>query len=179
VAVISLAAGALASANATDKLDTLMSGAALLVLAAFAPFALLKLIPMVEAGALGHLERLERRPIAAATRAATMVAGQLIGAAEGVGAPAAAGGAGETATAQRVGGELNHVRAPGEPGGGPPPPGPGTYHDSSPPDGPPPPPAPTPGPSSQGGPAAGQPDRAEVTAGAGTRSTSARTAHGE
>jgi len=123
VAVISLAAGALSRTNVTDKLDTLMAGAALLLLAAFAPFALLKLIPMVEAGVIGHLERMERRPVAAVTRATTMVAGHVVGAAEGFGAPAAAGADAGTPTPFRVGGELNNVRAPGEPGGRPPPAG--------------------------------------------------------
>jgi hypothetical protein len=145
VTVISLAAGALSDANPTDKLGTLMSGAALLLLAAFAPFALLKLIPMVEAGVIGHLERMERRPAVAATRATTMVAGHLIGAVGGVGAPAAAGADTENVTPRRIGGELNDVRAPGEAGGGPPRAGgPDTNRDSSPPDRPPPAPPPRP-----------------------------------
>ena len=166
VAVISLAAGALSRANVTDKLDTLMAGAALLLLAAFAPFALLKLIPMLEAGVIGHLERMERRPVAAVTRATTMVAGHVVGAAEGFGAPAAAGADAATATPFRVGGELNHVRAPGEPGGGPPPAG---SSDGSPAERP---PAPAPAPIDAA-------SRPVETTGAGAGSGQGRNSGGE
>ncbi len=72
VAVISLAAGALANGQG---IDAVLAGAALLLTAAFAPFVLLRLVPMVEAGAISHLEGLERRPVAAASGAALRVGG--------------------------------------------------------------------------------------------------------
>jgi len=43
-----------------------ISGAAVLLLAAFAPFAVLRLVPIVEVGAASHLEGLSRRPLRAA-----------------------------------------------------------------------------------------------------------------
>lgn len=72
VAVISLAGGALASG---DGLDSVLAGAALLLMAGFAPFALLRLVPIAEAGVIGHFEGLERRPVSAAGAAATRAAG--------------------------------------------------------------------------------------------------------
>lgn len=54
--------------------DAAVSGAAVLLIAAFAPFALLRLAPVVEASAIAHLEGMSRRPIRAAGRAATAVA---------------------------------------------------------------------------------------------------------
>jgi len=56
VAVLSLAASALASGFAGGDLAALLGGAALLLLAAFAPYTLLRLAPIVEAGAAAHLE---------------------------------------------------------------------------------------------------------------------------
>jgi hypothetical protein len=49
-------------------------GAAILLIAGFAPFTLLRLTPVIEAGAIAHLEGLSRRPWRAAGRAATTVA---------------------------------------------------------------------------------------------------------
>jgi len=88
VAVISLAADMIAEAqrlNGADKLSTLMTGAALLLMAAFAPFAVLRLIPIAEAGVIGHLEGMERRPVAATARAVTTAAGLAMNAAGVVG----------------------------------------------------------------------------------------------
>jgi hypothetical protein len=42
-----------------------VGGLAILLIAAFAPFALFKLVPMVEVGAIAHLEGLSRRPLRA------------------------------------------------------------------------------------------------------------------
>lgn len=64
VAVLVLAARTVAEATG---LGGLVEAAALLLLAALSPFSLLRLVPMVEAGAAGHLEGLGRR---AAGRAA-------------------------------------------------------------------------------------------------------------
>jgi hypothetical protein len=73
VSVLSLAAGALAggagsspsgsagSAAGGGSFTDVLGGAALLLLAAFAPWALFRLLPFLEAGAVGHLEGAGRR----------------------------------------------------------------------------------------------------------------------
>ena len=76
VSVLSLAASALAGGSAAGRsggggggagagggggFAAVLGGAALLLLAAFAPWALFRLIPFMEAGAVGHLEGLGRR----------------------------------------------------------------------------------------------------------------------
>ncbi len=79
VSVLSLAVGAMAGgtgstpAGSTNPLDpgatppggggftAVLGGAALLMLSAFAPWALFRLLPFVEAGAVGHLEALSRQ----------------------------------------------------------------------------------------------------------------------
>jgi hypothetical protein len=58
VAVLSLAASALAG---SAHVQGVLTGIALLLLAAFAPFSLLRLVPAVEAGAVMHLEGMSRR----------------------------------------------------------------------------------------------------------------------
>jgi hypothetical protein len=55
-------------------IDATVSGAAVLLIAAFAPFALLRLAPVVEASAIAHLEGMARRPARAAARTATAAA---------------------------------------------------------------------------------------------------------
>jgi hypothetical protein len=65
VAILALAAGQLAGAGGGGFAEV-VSGMALLLLAALAPFALLRLVPVVEAGAIAHLEGLARRPAYAA-----------------------------------------------------------------------------------------------------------------
>jgi hypothetical protein len=70
VAVLSLAAGALAGGTGSTPsggtgagggFASVLGGAALLLLAAFAPWSLFRLLPFIEAGAVGHLEGLGRR----------------------------------------------------------------------------------------------------------------------
>jgi hypothetical protein len=74
VSVLSLAAGALAGASGSSPAGStggapgdqggftdVLGGAALLMLAAFAPWALFRLLPFLEAGAVGHLEGAGRR----------------------------------------------------------------------------------------------------------------------
>jgi hypothetical protein len=66
VAVLSLAAGALASGTGSGPgqrggFATVLGGAALLLLAGFAPWALFRLLPFMEAGAVGHLESMGHR----------------------------------------------------------------------------------------------------------------------
>jgi hypothetical protein len=74
VATLSLAAGALSSGTGGGSgsngpaFASVLAGGALLVLATFVPFSILRLIPMVEAGAVGHLEGVRQRGTAALTR---------------------------------------------------------------------------------------------------------------
>ncbi|MGH7316296.1 MAG: type IV secretion system protein, partial [Candidatus Rokuibacteriota bacterium] len=67
VAIISLAVAAMGrplseSGGDGGGVGTVIGGASLLLLAAFSPFALFKLIPLAEASSIGHLEGMERRP---------------------------------------------------------------------------------------------------------------------
>jgi hypothetical protein len=64
VAVLSLASAELASGTG---FASVLGGAALLLLAAFTPFTLLRLVPAVEAGAVHHLEGARQRAVHAAT----------------------------------------------------------------------------------------------------------------
>ncbi len=114
VVVLDLAAGMV---TAGDGIGTIMQGATLLLLAACAPFALLRLVPVVEAGVIGSLERMERRPLAVASRATNAVARQAISAAEAGAAGAAlrANGGDPAATLDQhrePGGQLDHIRVP-------------------------------------------------------------------
>jgi hypothetical protein len=73
VATLSLAAGAIGSGtagtgDAGSGFASVLAGGALLVLATFVPFSILRLIPMVEAGAIGHLEGARQRGAASLTR---------------------------------------------------------------------------------------------------------------
>ncbi len=72
VATLSLAAAAVASGTAGDGdhgagFASVLAGGALLVLATFVPFAILRLIPVAEAGAISHLEGARQRGMAAMT----------------------------------------------------------------------------------------------------------------
>jgi hypothetical protein len=71
-AVLALAAGLIV---ASSSLSSVVQGVALLGIASFAPFALLKLVPVVEAGAIAQLESMGRRPIRAAERLGSQVLG--------------------------------------------------------------------------------------------------------
>lgn len=62
VAIISLATAALAEPGG-GGFGAVMGGAALMLMAAFSPMALLKLMPMVEGAAMSHLEGVGRKPI--------------------------------------------------------------------------------------------------------------------
>ncbi len=64
VAVLAAGVGALLEGGGTG-LDGVAAGVALLILATFAPFALLRLMPFVEAGAVSQLDGLSRRALAA------------------------------------------------------------------------------------------------------------------
>jgi hypothetical protein len=68
VASLTLGLGALEAGPTADH--ALVAGA-ILLMAGFTPFCLLRLAPIVEANAIAHLEGLSRRPWRAANRAAT------------------------------------------------------------------------------------------------------------
>jgi hypothetical protein len=73
VATLSLAAGAVSSGTAGagthgSGFSSVLAGGALLVMATFVPFAILRMIPAVEAGAVAHLDGLRERGTAAMTR---------------------------------------------------------------------------------------------------------------
>jgi len=117
VAIISLAVAAMGrplseSGGDGGGVGTVIGGASLLLLAAFSPFALFKLIPLAEASSIGHLEGMERRPghavqgggggfsvqgfvrdKVASGRAAQGIGGAGAGAGAGVATAATAGGA--------------------------------------------------------------------------------------
>jgi hypothetical protein len=127
VSVLSLAVGALAGgsgstpagstgAGAGDhgSFSDVLGGAALLMLAAFAPWALFRLLPFLEAGAVSHLEGAGRRTLQAATGPPKSLAQTAMRFSAG----GAAGGAGEVgmAMASAVGGESSEGGA-GEGGG--------------------------------------------------------------
>ena len=60
VAILSLAVGAV-GATSGPTLPSVLAGGALLLLAAFSPFTLLRLLPMIESGAVHHLEGARHR----------------------------------------------------------------------------------------------------------------------
>src|ERR1700722_9248889 len=104
VATLSLAAGAVSSGTAGtgdhgSGFSSVLAGGALLLMATFVPFAILRMIPAVEAGAVAHLDGLRERGAAAMTRMPrTAAAHALHGGLEGMGdsrllAGVAAGGA--------------------------------------------------------------------------------------
>jgi hypothetical protein len=73
VATLSLAAGAVSSGTAGSGthgsgFSAVLAGGALLLMATFVPFAILRMIPAVEAGAVAHLDGLRQRGTAALTR---------------------------------------------------------------------------------------------------------------
>jgi len=126
VSVLSLAAGALAggtgstpsgsaasTAGGGGGFSAVLAGAALLLLSAFAPWALFRLLPFVEAGAVGHLEGISHRarqvasapakglaqvamraPLAGAGVPATSLSGAAAGAIGGAAVHGAAAGGG-------------------------------------------------------------------------------------
>lgn len=71
VATLTLGAGAVASMQGVDQVA---AGTAILFVAAFAPFVLFRMVPIIEASALAHLEGLSRRPARAVTSGAAQAA---------------------------------------------------------------------------------------------------------
>ena len=116
VATLSLAAGAVTSGTAGtgnhgSGFSSVLAGGALLLMATFVPFAILRMIPAVEAGAVAHLDGLRERGTAAMTRTARTAAAHALH--EGLGAvgdarlmagTAAAGGLGGGGHGDRGGG---------------------------------------------------------------------------
>jgi hypothetical protein len=89
VATLSLAAGAVSSGTAGtgshgSGFSAVLAGGALLLMATFTPFAILRLIPAVESGAVGHLEGLRQRGSAALTQLPRSAASHVLH--EGLGA---------------------------------------------------------------------------------------------
>lgn len=84
VIVATLALGASAVGAEHPGLDAAITGAAVLLLAAFAPFAVLRLIPLIEVAAVAHLEGLSRRPARAAVGAAMTASSLASGPAGGI-----------------------------------------------------------------------------------------------
>ncbi|MGH9054569.1 MAG: hypothetical protein ACRDYY_01675, partial [Acidimicrobiales bacterium] len=91
VATLSLGAAALQGRMSADKA---LTAGAILLLAGFAPFTLMRLAPLVETAAIGHLEGMSRRPFRAVAGAASMavsngmpMAGLLMSAKGGSSAP--------------------------------------------------------------------------------------------
>jgi hypothetical protein len=127
VATLSLAAGAISSGSG---LSSVLAGGALLVIATFVPFAILRLIPAVEAGAVGHLEGLRQRGTGLVTGLPRSAVGhvlneglqalgdaRLLAQAGPVGSGGGGGGFGSAMGALRGGGALSHT-ASGSSGGG-------------------------------------------------------------
>jgi hypothetical protein len=141
VAVLSLAAGALAGGSGSagsigsgGGFAAVLAGAALLMFAAFAPWALFKLLPFLEAGAVGHLESASRRAHQVASAPVKNMAHQAMGEAKAVGkaavkelAFAKAGSGASDLVEGSVGGagteSSGSPRSSGPPGGGGPTPG--------------------------------------------------------
>lgn len=71
VSVISLATAAVAEPG-DGGFGTIMGAAALMLMAAFSPVALMKLMPLAEGAAVGHLEGMGRRPIGMVQRGMAM-----------------------------------------------------------------------------------------------------------
>jgi hypothetical protein len=65
VAIVSMAVSAASAGAGSPDGPSLLGGAALLLLAAGAPFTLLRMVPVVEAGVVGHLEGLSHRAASA------------------------------------------------------------------------------------------------------------------
>lgn len=70
VAALALGVGLLGNRGGTDQA---VAGAAMLLLAAFAPFTLLRVVPFLEVAAISHLEGVARRPVSGARRMAAAV----------------------------------------------------------------------------------------------------------
>jgi hypothetical protein len=132
VAIINLAAAGLARGGLGDKFEGVLAGGALLLMAAFTPVALLKLIPLAEAAVVtaGHQRAALRQATAGATALTTsssVVSGMIqtrfrassaAGPAAGFAAPVAAGAAAVGAARNRATSSFAAMSGAGEGGGG-------------------------------------------------------------
>jgi hypothetical protein len=132
VAIINLAAAGLARGGLGDKFEGVLAGGALLLMAAFTPVALLKLIPLAEAAVVtaGHQRAALRQATAGATALTTsssVVSGMIqtrfrassaAGPAAGFAAPVAAGAAAVGAARNRATSSFAAMSEAGEGGGG-------------------------------------------------------------
>ena len=108
VAIIAMAVSAVGAGVAGGGLSSLLAGSALLLLAGAAPFTLLRMVPIVEAGVVGHLDGVSRRPLPSSPVSSRDVVGRMMQAGGASGGPpgeaAAVSGAGQpigTVTAAR------------------------------------------------------------------------------
>jgi hypothetical protein len=132
VAIINLAAAGLARGGLGDKFEGVLAGGALLLMAAFTPVALLKLIPLAEAAVVtaGHQRAALRQATAGATALTTsssVVSGMIqtrfrassaAGPAAGFAAPVTAGAAAVGAARNRATSSFAAMSGAGEGGGG-------------------------------------------------------------
>ena len=121
VATLSLAAGAVSSGTAGSGahgsgFSSVLAGGALLLMATFVPFAILRMIPAVEAGAVAHLDGLRERGQAAMTRLPRTAAGHALH--EGLGAVGDSRLMAATASASAGGGAAGLAAGTGGRGGG-------------------------------------------------------------
>jgi hypothetical protein len=95
-----------------DSASSFVTGIAIVLMAAFAPMALLKLVPVVEVSAIAHMEGLSRQPLHAAEHAVQKVMAK-VGAVRG---GSSSGETGETASAGDAGHLLSNFGRNAEPG---------------------------------------------------------------
>jgi hypothetical protein len=108
IAVLSLAVGALGSSD--GSLSAELAGGALLLLAGFAPFTLLRLVPMVEAGAAQQLEGVRHRAQQNAVAGPRSAVAFALGHAGSAALPELTPGTGMSASPDAPGGEITGSR---------------------------------------------------------------------
>jgi len=113
VAVLSLGVAMVANG---DGIDVAVSGGALLLLAAFAPFVVLRLAPVVETAAIAHLEGIERRPLARVAATGKQASTLLLAQVEAAGAAEVVSEGARIAASPTVGGELDRLAPVGSAG---------------------------------------------------------------
>ncbi len=130
VVMAALCLGARALAGSQVGVESVVTGSAVLLMAAFAPFMLLRLVPVVEVTAIAHLQGAARQPFHAASRTAQRVASMAaagMGGSSQMGGPPGGGGAAHSvATGPSAGAEQLLARVSGSEGPGPAGPRPGT-----------------------------------------------------
>jgi hypothetical protein len=135
VIVGALCLGDIAVGGVNPGPSALVTGAAILLMAAFAPMALLKLVPVVEVSAISHLQGLSRQPFHAADRyiQRAMAGVHIASAAAASAAPPPSNSANQMLGQMgQPGGDEGHPLGPAQP----PPPGARSNGHSGPPPGP-------------------------------------------